>query len=1050
MGYQNVSGTDVDCLTAQTVVATAWTKLSCSFTTGVTITSSNLYIKDTGTNHLFYVDAVQLTPFSLLPNASVELAIAGNWAISTGAPTVTRDTTIFKYGAGSLKAVEAAGGAVQGVKDAKTLNNSTTYYLSFWGYGATTFSTISAGYSSTGATGGEVDCLTAQTFTATTWAQYTCSFTTPASNSGSPYIYFKDTTTASGRTWYVDDVQLSLGPPVASYASGAPVAGSFVTNPTVAYQEGSIQLSGIITSPLTLQNQSDSATAFQVQDSSGTNIFNVNTLASTAEITGSGSSSGLRFTNLNSTSTGGSGFTGILGLDTQGNVGLSQASVSLTSPALAYWDGVNDPTTGSQAYPTPTLSGNASFVGGGNGVRLTQNVASQNGSINWNFSQVSFEEAQFQFRAGGGTGAADSTWFYSYSAGAGGASAVPTTEYGCNVTPNSSCSGTTGPFIASGYVIYFSEFHHCVGVAWSNYDDGNQCNNGGGTSNAGDSPLASTRIWNLGDDAFHDVDIQIRWNQIIIKWDGATVLTVSDSYGRDLSNLGFGFGSRTGGSNNNHYIKGLLVTKLGTDTSRYNVATVSPMGGNMYSDNTNGRLGIGTASPDSTLEVNGTESHKTIATSGAGVAAGNWILEGSGTGFGTTTSCTTTGSSGTNYTANSSIVGTGTSFTSQMVGDQIVLPDGTIDTIATFTDSTHITTTSTHLECPGPYTVLTPALTITGTATPLINIGSATTDTTQVLLQLDSFSTLADTATCSTTTNQGAMYYNTNAGSNSIRACLNGGWEDLVSTAGAFFAFFGVVPDSGTTAGDIQSLSTSGVSGPCKVSYASTTTVAVAPCTAYSGGRKVVVAQTTVTLNTMATNNWQHICLTGTNSQPASSTGNASETANLGTVSFPSATGPIVCLADVKDSGATGITAIYDTRVYTTTTKEFGYAAAALPLGVMVKPDATNANRLALPGTTATGQMRGVVVASNGAAWASGGPNVIIASSGLVGIKATAGSPSQANTVQNSTTTSGYALTAAGSATLYANLGVAETSFSSCAATAASCNESLVTVLDIK
>jgi hypothetical protein len=216
----------------------------------------------------------------------------------------------------------------------------------------------------------------------------------------------------------------------------------------------------------------------------------------------------------------------------------------------------------------------------------------------------------------------------------------------------------------------------------------------------------------------------------------------------------------------------------------------------------------------------------------------------------------------------------------------------------------------------------------------------------------------------------------------------------LVSTAGAFFAFFGVVPDSGTTAGDVQSLSTAGVTGPCKVSYASTTTVAVAPCTAYSGGRKVVVAQTTVTLNTMAANNWQHICLTGTNSQPASSTGNASETANLGTVSFASATGPIVCLADVKDSGATGITAIYDTRVYTTTTKEFGYAAAALPIGVMVKPDS--------------------------------------------------------NTVQNSTTTSGYALTAAGSATLYANLGVAETSFSACSASASTCNESLLTVLDIK
>jgi hypothetical protein len=364
--------------------------------------------------------------------------------------------------------------------------------------------------------------------------------------------------------------------------------------------------------------------------------------------------------------------------------------------------------------------------------------------------------------------------------------------------------------------------------------------------------------------------------------------------------------------------------------------------------------------------------------------------------------------------------------------------------------TTSLTTNSAHIECSGGYTILTKALTITGTSSPVVGIGNSTSDTRQVLLQLDSFSTLADTASCTTTTNQGAMYYNSNTGSNSIRACLNGGWEDLVSTAGAFFAFFGVVPDSGTTPGDIQGLSTSAVSGPCRVSWASTTTVAVAPCVAYSGGRKVNVAQTTVTLNTEANGNFQHICLTGANSQPASSTGNATETANLGTVSFPSASGPIVCLADVKDGGATTISAIYDTRVYTTTTKEFGYAAAALPLGVMVKPDATNANRLALPGTTATGQMRGVVVASNGAAWSSGGPNVIIATSGLVGIKATAGSPSQTNTVQNSTTTSGYALTAAASATLYANLGVAETSFVTTCTTAATCTSGLVVVLDIK
>jgi hypothetical protein len=1049
MGYQNVTGTDVDCLTAQTVVDTAWTKLSCTFTTGATITSSNVYIKDTSaTAHTFYVDAVQLTRFSLLNNPSIEQAIAGNWTAYNGAGgTIAQSAAQHFDGANALSLVNG-GVTNRGMQQSIALSTSSTYYLSFYSMSTVNFATLRAGYSSTGAVGGEVDCLTAQSVVTTGWTQYTCSFTTPASTSGSPYLYFVDAS-ATSLTFYIDAVELTLGPPLANYSTGAPVAGSFITNPNASYSEGTIAINGIIDSPLVLQNQSDSSSAFKVQDTTGTTIFNVNTLSSSVEVTGSGSSSGLRFTNLNSTSTGGSGFTGILGLDTQGNVGLSQASVSLTSPALAYWDGVNDPTTGSQAYPTPTLSGNASYVGGGNGVRLTQNAASQNGSINWNFSQVSFEEAQFQFRAGGGTGAADSTWFYSYSAGASGASAVPTTEYGCNVTPNSSCSGTTGPFIASGYVIYFSEFHHCVGVAWSNYDDGNQCNNGGGTSNAGDSPLASTRIWNLGDDAFHDVDIQIRWNQIIVKWDGATVLTVSDSYGRDLSNLGFGFGSRTGGSNNNHYIKGLLVTKLGTDTSRYNVASVSPMGGNMYMDNTNGRLGIGTATPDSTLEVNGTESHKTIATSGAGVAAGNWILEGSGTGFGTATSCTTTGSSGTNYTANANIVGTGTSFTSQMVGDQIVLPDGTIDTIATFTDSTHITTTSTHLECPGPYTVLTPAFSVTGTATPKIQIGNATSDTTQALLQLDSFSTLADTATCTTTTNQGAIYYNTN--SNAIRGCINGGWEDVVSTAALGLQLFGVVPDSGTTPGDWIGINgTNPSTGPCKVYMGSTTaTVRWTGCTAYSGGRKVVItAQAANQSPTLTNGNTVHLCLTGTNNQPAFSA-SGTENANLPTFS---AAAPIVCLADLKTSG-TAITGIYDTRTFTTTTKEIVNNTTATPaLGMIVLQSAT-AGQVNTAGTTAgTGSLRGIVVAATAGTQTANALNMIIATAGPAYAKSTAGTVAQ--DVETGSATAGYAITTGtvpAPVAGYGSLGIALSAFSNtCAANADSCRGSLALNLAIR
>ena len=343
----------------------------------------------------------------------------------------------------------------------------------------------------------------------------------------------------------------------------------------------------------------------------------------------------------------------------------------------------------------------------------------------------------------------------------------------------------------------------------------------------------------------------------------------------------------------------------------------------------------------------------------------------------------------------------------------------------------------------------------------IIGGGFSTVDTNLTVLTLDSTSTLTETAnTCSATANNGALYYNSNAGSNAVRACVGGSWEDLVSTAGAFSTFFGVVPDSGATPGDIQSLATASTTGPCKVSWASTTTVNVTGCIAYSNGRKVTVAATTVTLSAFALNNFYHICLNGTNNQvpTTNSTGSTVESANLGTFSLVSASNPIVCLADVK-SNATAITAVYDTRVFTNTTKEFGYAGtAALALGVMVKPDATNFNRLALPGVAATGYMRGVVVASNGAVWAAGqGPNVIIATGGTVGVKSSAAITLAASTsLQNSTVTSGYAIAATGVATVYGNIGIPQlpttvTSASTTAcATAAGCVGGTLTTLNIK
>ncbi|HVO86562.1 MAG TPA: hypothetical protein VMT23_02405, partial [Candidatus Binatia bacterium] len=779
MGFHD--NADQDCLTAQTITPTSWTKLTCTFTTtGGTISSSLIYVVDSSTTaNVFYVDAVQLTLFSLLPNPSVEQSISSsNWQTETGSPTVTQDATVFNGGTHSLKIVEASGGAAQGVKDVKTLNNSTAYYMTFWTYQTTsTFTTLSVGYSSTGVTGGEVDCLTGITApsAAGTWTQYNCYFTTPASNSGNPYIYFKDTATTSGRTWYIDDVALTQGPALVGYLQGAPAADTnYTTGQQTIYQEGRIAINGVINSPVQIQNQSDSSSAFSVSDVTGNNVLNVNTLTQSVEITGVGASSGLRFTNLNSNSSGATTFTGILGLDTNGNVGLSQATVSLISPALAYWDGGSDPTTGSQAYPTPTVASRGTnahtptFVGG-SGEQLTDTTTgsppgqNETGTIDWSFSQVSFEETQFQFKAGGGTGA-DSTWFYSYANG------IPTTEYGANWP---TCAGT-GNSNGCGYIIYFSEYHHCVGISWGSYQDGNQC----GHTTSGTDPLAhSSPLWDIGDNAFHDVDIQLRYNIVTISWDGQVVLTYNDSFGRNLTNLDFGFGSRTGGSTNNHYIKGLLVTKLGSDPSKYHIDTVTPLANNLYMDTTSGaqKLGIGITSPTSVLDVAGSSVNGAVAGFSNLVYNTGTVSEGTGTGL---PACGTTGAAGAAYTANTTVTGSGTNFTTGgvLAGDLITLPDGVTDTIASVGGTTTLTTNSSHIECSGSYTITRKILQVTGNNVTVGNGATGDAAGSLVILDSDTNATFsAGTASNAPTEIDGAMFYSKS--NHSFLCGVAGSWE---------------------------------------------------------------------------------------------------------------------------------------------------------------------------------------------------------------------------------------------------------------------------------
>lgn len=307
------------------------------------------------------------------------------------------------------------------------------------------------------------------------------------------------------------------------------------------------------------------------------------------------------------------------------------------------------------------------------------------------------------------------------------------------------------------------------------------------------------------------------------------------------------------------------------------------------------------------------------------------------------------------------------------------------------------------------------------TSSKALEVGSTTTDAVQVLFQLDSFSTFADTAGCTTTSNQGGMYYNTAAGA--LRSCVDGTWEDIVSTKGLGLLMFGVVPDSSnaTTPGDIGGISGLG-NGPCSVTWNAVQQVRVNPCIAYSGGRKVIVAGINLSTAGIAANAYVNVCLTGTNSQPALGTANATET-SAGLPTF-SVNNPILCLATLRMGGTIGnVGNIFDVRTFTTTDKQFVTINTVSSPGMIVTNNAANANRVATTATGNAGGIRGVIVATNGAV-ATTTINGIIATSGSQYLKIVPGATATVGTVVQTFTTAGYSRTSATFTNSYSSAGI--------------------------
>jgi len=245
-----INGTSIGVTTASTG----------TFTTANILTPTNsataFQVQNSQGAPIFTVDT---TTTNYLTNPGFEVNTTG-WAID-GATSITRVTTNKYHGVGSLQIINPAT-ANTGAKTTAfntALASTTQYTLSFYAQlSSGTFTTLVAGHADNGST--KTACtLNSNTVVTAGWNRYSCTFTT-GTVSGTPYIYIGQSD-ATARTFFIDAVQLQTGGNVTPYYIGAE------------------QLRGVVNAPATFESLSNSTTAFQIQDSTGTqNLLVADTL----------------------------------------------------------------------------------------------------------------------------------------------------------------------------------------------------------------------------------------------------------------------------------------------------------------------------------------------------------------------------------------------------------------------------------------------------------------------------------------------------------------------------------------------------------------------------------------------------------------------------------------------------------------------------------------------------------------------------------------------------------------------------------------------------
>jgi parallel beta-helix repeat protein len=288
--------------------------------------ANGFQIQDSNGWQLLNVDTV-LPAVNLITNPGFESANTG-WAGKGGAAAPTRVTTAaalyFGVAAGQVLTTTAAG---SGTSWAQALTLGTTYNFSFYARASGSNTTgINVGYTNTG---GDNDCLTAQTIVTGGFTRYTCSFT--VTTTAGTAVYIKQTGTTA-QTFWIDGAQLLA-------SSTAPVP----------YSLGNIALRGTINSPVSFQSATNSTTAFQIQNSAGTsNLFVADTLNNQINIGGalniSGTLSAATFNATTALQTGGT-----TRVDASGNLtnigtissGAITSSSTITGTTLNGTTGVN-------------------------------------------------------------------------------------------------------------------------------------------------------------------------------------------------------------------------------------------------------------------------------------------------------------------------------------------------------------------------------------------------------------------------------------------------------------------------------------------------------------------------------------------------------------------------------------------------------------------------------------------------------------------------------------------------------------------------------------